>query len=338
MSGKVNPPADGIALDGLRRGWGHIERAFKDGRTDREARWNMMSASMQGALAFQKGLGCVHSLSHSLGGVDPRLHHGTLERRVPARRHPLQRRRRVDAPGRSPQPHGPRDGPAARPRLRRRRGRGAGRVRHDRAAGPAHQPGGDGRHRRRCSTRSSTTRWSTTATPPTRAWPAATTTAACCRNRCERRRVRGLGDPRGRVWKIADTPDAAGTRAHDRPARQRAPGGRPVRAVRACLRARHRRHRGRRRAAVPRRAGERRARRVSATPARASSWAARCATWAGSTRANGSLLAQLERCEAEGPAAVLHDETARRARVHVDRAGPRRSRRPPSPSRRWRRT
>jgi 4-hydroxybutyrate dehydrogenase len=78
MSGKVNPPADGIALDGLRRGWRHIERAFKDGKTDREARWNMMSASMQGALAFQKGLGCVHSLSHSLGGVNPRLHHGTL--------------------------------------------------------------------------------------------------------------------------------------------------------------------------------------------------------------------------------------------------------------------
>ena len=78
MSGKVNPPADGIALDGLRRGWGHVERAFKDGRTDREARWNMMSASMQGALAFQKGLGCVHSLSHSLGGLNPRLHHGTL--------------------------------------------------------------------------------------------------------------------------------------------------------------------------------------------------------------------------------------------------------------------
>src|SRR5690606_1939812 len=41
-------------------------------------RFHLMSASMQGALAFQKGLGCVHSLSHSLGGVDPRLHHGTL--------------------------------------------------------------------------------------------------------------------------------------------------------------------------------------------------------------------------------------------------------------------
>jgi alcohol dehydrogenase class IV len=33
---------------------------------------------MQGAMAFQKGWGCVHSLSHSLGGVNPRLHHGTL--------------------------------------------------------------------------------------------------------------------------------------------------------------------------------------------------------------------------------------------------------------------
>ena len=29
-------------------------------------------------MAFQKGLGCVHSLSHSLGGVNPKLHHGTL--------------------------------------------------------------------------------------------------------------------------------------------------------------------------------------------------------------------------------------------------------------------
>ena len=77
MSAAFNPPADGIALDGLERGWAHIERATRDG-SDREARLNMMSASMQGAMAFQKGLGCVHSLSHSLGGVDPRLHHGTL--------------------------------------------------------------------------------------------------------------------------------------------------------------------------------------------------------------------------------------------------------------------
>jgi alcohol dehydrogenase class IV len=77
MSAAFNPPADGIALDGLERAWNFIERATVDG-SDREARLNLMSASMQGAMAFQKGLGCVHSLSHSLGGVDPRLHHGTL--------------------------------------------------------------------------------------------------------------------------------------------------------------------------------------------------------------------------------------------------------------------
>jgi 4-hydroxybutyrate dehydrogenase len=77
MAPAFNPPADGIALDGLMRGWAHIAAATRDGQ-DREARRQMMSASMQGALAFQKGLGCVHSLSHSLGGVNPRLHHGTL--------------------------------------------------------------------------------------------------------------------------------------------------------------------------------------------------------------------------------------------------------------------
>jgi 4-hydroxybutyrate dehydrogenase len=77
MAPAVNPPADGIALDGLQRGWAHIERATSNGH-DLEARWQMLSASMQGAMAFQKGLGCVHSLSHSLGGVNPKLHHGTL--------------------------------------------------------------------------------------------------------------------------------------------------------------------------------------------------------------------------------------------------------------------
>ncbi len=77
MAPAFNPPADGIALDGLERGWAHIERATRNG-SDREARLNMMSASIQGAMAFQKGLGAVHSLSHSLGGANPKLHHGTL--------------------------------------------------------------------------------------------------------------------------------------------------------------------------------------------------------------------------------------------------------------------
>ncbi|MFB1017824.1 MAG: iron-containing alcohol dehydrogenase [Burkholderiaceae bacterium] len=67
MAAPFNPPADGIALDGLTRAWAHIEEATNNG-TNLEARRHMMSASMQGAMAFQKGLGCVHSLSHSLGG------------------------------------------------------------------------------------------------------------------------------------------------------------------------------------------------------------------------------------------------------------------------------
>ena len=102
MSAAFNPPADGIALDGLARGWSHIERATRDG-SDREARLNLMSASMQGAMAFQKGLGCVHSLSHSLGGVDPRLHHGTLNAmflptvvRFNAQAPSVQKERRLD--------------------------------------------------------------------------------------------------------------------------------------------------------------------------------------------------------------------------------------------------
>ena len=77
MAPAFNPPADGIALDGLWRAWRFIETATQDPK-NLEGRINMMSASLQGALAFQKGLGCVHSLSHSLGGINPRLHHGTL--------------------------------------------------------------------------------------------------------------------------------------------------------------------------------------------------------------------------------------------------------------------
>jgi len=77
MAPAFNPPADGIGLDGLARAWSHIELATREG-SHAEARLQMMSASMQGAMAFQKGLGCVHSLSHATGAVDHTLHHGTL--------------------------------------------------------------------------------------------------------------------------------------------------------------------------------------------------------------------------------------------------------------------
>jgi 4-hydroxybutyrate dehydrogenase len=74
----VNPPAEAIAIDGLTRAAAHIERATRNGQ-DRDARWNMMMAAMEGALAFQKGLGAVHALSHPLGALhDLKLHHGTL--------------------------------------------------------------------------------------------------------------------------------------------------------------------------------------------------------------------------------------------------------------------
>jgi alcohol dehydrogenase class IV len=74
----VNPPAEAIALDGLRRASAYIERATRDG-SDRTARWEMMMAAMEGAMAFQKGLGAVHALSHPLGAVPGvNLHHGTL--------------------------------------------------------------------------------------------------------------------------------------------------------------------------------------------------------------------------------------------------------------------
>ncbi|TYR29367.1 iron-containing alcohol dehydrogenase [Mesorhizobium microcysteis] len=63
-----NPPADGIARDGLRRAIGHLERAVADGN-DLAARREMMAAALNGALASQKGLGGVHAMSHALGGV-----------------------------------------------------------------------------------------------------------------------------------------------------------------------------------------------------------------------------------------------------------------------------
>lgn len=78
LSPVVNPPAEGIGYDGLRRAWRHIEAAVHDG-ADRDARWNMMMASTEGAMAFVKGLGAVHSMSHAAGRLpDLKLHHGTL--------------------------------------------------------------------------------------------------------------------------------------------------------------------------------------------------------------------------------------------------------------------
>ena len=77
LSPAENPPADAIALDGLARGVGFIARACADGG-DRNARKEMMMASLEGGLAFQKGLGSVHAMSHPLGALrGVTVHHGT---------------------------------------------------------------------------------------------------------------------------------------------------------------------------------------------------------------------------------------------------------------------
>jgi alcohol dehydrogenase class IV len=78
LSPRENPPADGIALDGAARAWRWIEQAVAE-PDNAEARWQMMMASMQGGMTFQKGLGAVHAMSHPLGAIkDPVMHHGTL--------------------------------------------------------------------------------------------------------------------------------------------------------------------------------------------------------------------------------------------------------------------
>ena len=69
-----HPICDGIALEGLRLGAKALPRAVQNGQ-DLEARGDMLMTSMMGAIAFQKGLGVVHSLAHALSTVAD-LHHG----------------------------------------------------------------------------------------------------------------------------------------------------------------------------------------------------------------------------------------------------------------------
>lgn len=71
-----HPMADGIAVEGMRlvRQW--LPVAYRDG-ADIEARTRMLVAATMGAVAFQKGLGAIHSLSHPIGAVYG-THHGLL--------------------------------------------------------------------------------------------------------------------------------------------------------------------------------------------------------------------------------------------------------------------
>lgn len=69
-----HPLSDAVAIDGIARVARSLPVAFRDGK-ELHARTDMMIAAMQGAMAFQKGLGACHALAHALTPISG-LHHG----------------------------------------------------------------------------------------------------------------------------------------------------------------------------------------------------------------------------------------------------------------------
>ena len=63
-----HPMADGIALESIRLIKENLKIAYNEPHNE-DARAYMLTAAMMGATAFQKGLGSVHSLAHTLGGL-----------------------------------------------------------------------------------------------------------------------------------------------------------------------------------------------------------------------------------------------------------------------------
>lgn len=73
LAKNYHPLCDGIALEGMKLIHESLERATN--KPDLEARSKMLLGSMMGAIAFQKGLGVVHSLAHPLSSLLD-THHG----------------------------------------------------------------------------------------------------------------------------------------------------------------------------------------------------------------------------------------------------------------------
>lgn len=73
LSRGFHPMADGIALEGIKLVGESLEKAVNE--PDIESRFKMMASALMGAVAFQKGLGVVHSCAHSLS-THFDLHHG----------------------------------------------------------------------------------------------------------------------------------------------------------------------------------------------------------------------------------------------------------------------
>ena len=70
-----HPMAQGIALEGMRLVVNNLLKAYEN-PYDLTSRSNMMCAALMGATAFQKGLGAIHAMSHSIGAL-ANSHHGT---------------------------------------------------------------------------------------------------------------------------------------------------------------------------------------------------------------------------------------------------------------------
>ena len=73
-SNLFHPLSQGIALEGISIIKKYLHKSFSNG-DDIEARGNMLAASSMGSIAFQKGLGAIHSLSHPVGALY-NTHHG----------------------------------------------------------------------------------------------------------------------------------------------------------------------------------------------------------------------------------------------------------------------
>lgn len=73
LAKNYHPICDGIALEGIELIVESIEKATN--HPDVESRSKMLLGSMMGAIAFQKGLGIVHSLAHPLSSLLD-THHG----------------------------------------------------------------------------------------------------------------------------------------------------------------------------------------------------------------------------------------------------------------------
>ena len=69
-----HPFSQGIALEGMFIVKNNLINAYNDG-SNLDARGSMLAASSMGSIAFQKGLGAIHSLSHPVGAIY-NTHHG----------------------------------------------------------------------------------------------------------------------------------------------------------------------------------------------------------------------------------------------------------------------